>query len=124
MTVTAQADTVTEMPSRGPVDADRPVGPPEILQRYGWTNNQFEGMRRYHSANDPQSDVPEPDWYPVGGGPVWRIRTIDQWVKYRAKWDESDRFTPKMTWAEACQPRPRKAPPKKAAAKRAPRKRA
>jgi hypothetical protein len=120
MTVTDQPTTVTEMPSRDPVDPDRPVGPPQILRRYGWTNNQFEGMRRYHSASDPDSDVPPADWDPVGGGPAWRIRTIDQWAKYRAKWEpaESDRFTPKMPWAEACEPQPRNRPPKKAVSRR------
>lgn len=120
LTAPTDGGTVTTMPSRK-LQGDRPVGVPQILRRFGWTNNQFEGYRRYSSATDAQADVPEPDWPWVGAGPAWWISTIDRWASYRAQWDERGIFTPVMSWAEACEPQPRKIAVKRPAKKRAPR---
>jgi hypothetical protein len=105
-TTLADAGTVTAMPSRKKPEEDRPVAPAQIIRRYGLTNNQFDGFRRYHSTSDPKMDVPTPDWAVVAG-PAWWTSTIDAWAEYRG-------LAPAMTWAEACEPQPRKAPPKRA----------
>lgn len=108
-TTLPDAGTVTVMPSRKKPEAhaDRPVGPAQIIRRLGLTNNQFDGFRRYQSASDPKMDVPPPDWAVVGGGPAWWTSTIDGWAKYRE-------LKPVMSWAEACEPQPRKPSPKRA----------